>query len=53
VRLIATRYSGSNNDGYFDALKLEAVDESAPEPAPEPISLNGPAGLAMGGDGSL
>ncbi len=26
VRLVSTRYNGSNNDGYFDALSLRAVE---------------------------
>lgn len=41
VDLVATRYAGTNNDGYFDALVLTPV----PEPATAALGLLGAAGL--------
>ncbi len=52
VRLIAKRYAGSNNDGYFDSLELVAT-----EPGPWAdlgLGLGGTAGVpALAGSGGL
>ncbi|HEX2882060.1 MAG TPA: hypothetical protein VHO25_21220, partial [Polyangiaceae bacterium] len=48
VRLIATRFSGTNNDGYFDALSLRSGSDPQ---TTTPLSF--PRGVAMGLDGSV
>lgn len=44
VRLLSTRYNGTNNDGYFDALSLSA--QTVPEPGTLSLVVVGVMGLA-------
>lgn len=52
IRLISTRYNGTNNDGYFDSLLLVPGD-GPPAGFDDEFVVVRPRGLALDGEGRL
>jgi YD repeat-containing protein len=51
IRLLSIRHNGTANDGYFDGVALRPVSSEFTDGTM--VALNGPAGLAVGADGSV